>query len=153
VIGVGNPYRRDDGAGPEVAARVAATLHPDHHPGVRVCEHDGEPAGLLDLWDGAEIAVVVDSVRTGAPAGTVHRIALDGTAPATSGGSTHGLGLGDAVELAGALGRLPPKLVVYGIEAGDTGDGLALSDAVAEAAGQVAADIVRMLRREARTCV
>jgi hydrogenase maturation protease len=108
---------------------------------------------LLDLWDGAEIAVVVDSVRTGAPAGTVHRIALDGTAPATSGGSTHGLGLGAAVELACALDRLPPTLVVYGIEAGDAGDGLGLRAAVAEAADQVAADIVRMLDGEVRRCV
>jgi hydrogenase maturation protease len=153
VIGVGNPYRRDDGVGPVVAARVGATLNPEQHPGVRVCEHDGEPAGLLDLWDGAEIAVVVDSVRTGAPAGTVHRIALGGTAPPTSAGSTHGLGLGAAVELACALDRLPPTLVVYGIEAGDAGDGPGLCGAVAEAADQVAAEIGRVLDEEVRPCV
>jgi hydrogenase maturation protease len=118
-----------------------------------VCEHDGEPAGLLDIWKGARVAVVVDSVRTGAAAGTVHRAELRDavrvTAPA---GSTHGLGLGEAVELARALDRLPWALVVFGIEAGDTGHGVGLSDAVAGSADRVAAEVVEMMDREAGGC-
>jgi hydrogenase maturation protease len=154
VIGIGNPFRRDDGVGPAVAERVTAAFDPRDHPGVRVCEHDGEPAGLLDRWEGAEIAIVVDSVRTGAAPGTVHRVALDGTNhPIGAAGSTHGLGLGDAVELARALDRLPATLVVYGIEAGDIGDGVGLGDPVALAADRVAADIVRALDQEVRPCV
>ena len=45
VIGVGNPYRRDDAAGLAVA-RAVATAAP---PGVRVRGHDGdrEPARSL----------------------------------------------------------------------------------------------------------
>jgi hydrogenase maturation protease len=154
VIGIGNPYRRDDGVGPAVAERVAAALDPSDHPRVRVYEHDGEPAGLLDRWEGAEMAIVVDSVRTGARVGTVHRIALGNAThtPATA-GSTHGLGLGDAVELARAVGRLPATLLVYGIEAGDTRDGVGLGDAVAAAADEVAAEIVRTLEEEVRPCV
>jgi hydrogenase maturation protease len=153
VIGVGNLYRRDDGVGPAVAARVAAALGPEDHPDVRVCEHDGEPAGLLDRWDGAEIAILVDSVRTGAAPGTEHRIALDDIGALAAAGSTHGLGIGEAFALARAVDRLPPTLVVYGIEAGDTGDGLGLGAAVAAAADRVATEIVRTLEREARSCV
>jgi hydrogenase maturation protease len=153
VIGVGNPYRRDDGVGPAVAARVADGLGSGDHRHVRVCEHDGEPAGLLDLWDGARTAIVVDSVRSGAAPGTVHRTTLhDAARAAAPRGSTHGLGLGDAVELARALGRLPQTMVVVGIEAGDTGHGSGLSDPVADAAERVAAEIVGMLEQEAGPC-
>jgi hydrogenase maturation protease len=153
VIGIGNPYRRDDGVGPAVSGRVAAAVNPEDHPGIRVYEHDGEPAGLLDRWDGVETAILVDSVRTGAPPGTVHRVTLDDRGPLAPAGSTHGLGLGDAVALARAVDRLPPKLVVYGIEAGDTGAGVGLGAAVAAAADHVAAEIVRTLERERRRCV
>jgi hydrogenase maturation protease len=154
VIGIGNPYRRDDGVGPAVAVRVAAALGPGDYRHVRVYEHDGEPAGVLQRWDGAQMAVVVDAVRTGAPVGTVHRIAVGDArhTPATA-GSTHGLGVGDAIALARAVGRLPPTLLVYGIEAGDTGDGVGLDDPVAAAAERVAAEIVRMLDQEVQPCV
>jgi hydrogenase maturation protease len=73
--------------------------------------------------------------------------------PIGAAGSTHGLGLGDAVELARTLHRLPATLVVYGIEAGDIGDGVGLGDPVALAADRVAADIVRALDQEVRPCV
>jgi len=39
VIGVGNPYRRDDGIGRAVVTR----LHRRHLPGVTLAECDGEP--------------------------------------------------------------------------------------------------------------
>jgi hydrogenase maturation protease len=153
VIGVGNPYRRDDGAGPAVAARVADALGSEEQHRVRVCEHDGEPAGLLELWDGAGTAIVIDSVRSGAAPGTVHRTTLyDAARAAAPTGSTHGLGLGDAVELARALGRLPQTLVILGIEAGDIRYGSGLSEAVAGAADRVAAEIVGMLGQEADPC-
>jgi hydrogenase maturation protease len=118
-----------------------------------VCEHDGEPAGLLERWDGARIAVVVDAVRTGAPPGTVHRVAVgDAAQAAAASSSSHGLGLGDAVELARALGRMPPALVIYGIEPGDAGAGRGLSGPVADAADRVAGEILRLLDREAARC-
>ncbi|HLY81764.1 MAG TPA: hydrogenase maturation protease, partial [Acidimicrobiales bacterium] len=118
VIGVGNPFRRDDGAGPEVARRVRAATP----SWVDVVEHDGEPAGLLDVWEGADLAVVVDAVRSHARSpGYVHRVLVEATtgAGAQSGVSSHAGGPGNAVALARALDRMPARLVLYGIE-GDT---------------------------------
>ena len=43
------------------------------------------------------------------------------------GGSSHGLGLAEAVELARSLDRLPPSLVIFGIEGTDFGLGTRLS--------------------------
>ena len=113
VIGVGNRYRSDDGAGLEVAARLRSRAE------MVVCETEGEPVGLLDVWEGEEAVIVVDAVSSGAVPGTIHRLDASAAAlPASIAGapSTHAVGLGQAIELARTLGRLPAKLIVYGIE-------------------------------------
>jgi hydrogenase maturation protease len=121
VIGVGNPWRRDDGAGPAVARALGGTSTDD-------------PSRLLDLWAGAERVVVVDAAASGAPAGTVHRFDGQRPLPAGVGSSTHAFGVADAIELARALDRLPPRLTVYAIEGADFGSGPGLSPGVARAA-------------------
>ena len=76
--------------------------------------HEGEPIDLLDRWEGAGEVIVVDAVRSGAPAGTVHRLDRAGRAdPAALRGSTHAFGLAETIELARALDRLPQRLTVY----------------------------------------
>ena len=94
VIGVGNEFRRDDGAGPAVVARLRE-LAP---PGVRLVVTDGEPARLIEAWAGAALAVVVDAVRADPPRpGTVHRFEVAGLGTGTGRpASSHGLGLDDA---------------------------------------------------------
>ena len=140
VIGVGNPLRHDDGVGPRVARELEA-LAP---PGVEVRTHDGNGPGLMDAWQGASAAVVVDAVSSGAPAGTILRFdagarPLPGHLRATC--STHGFGLDNAVELARALDRLPGRLIVIGVEGDDFSRGSGLSGAV-EAAVERAVEAV-----------
>lgn len=138
VVGIGNRYRHDDAVGLIVAERVGGTLL------------EGEPVALLDAWEGADAVVVVDAVASGAAPGTVHR--LDAVAeplpPELFAASTHHLGVADAVELARALGRLPKRLVVIGIEGAcwEAGEGLSTE---VEAAVESAADAVR---EEVRAC-
>ena len=144
LIGVGNPLRGDDGAGPAVA-RLARQSAP---AGVEVLEHDGEPASLLEAWSAASVAVVVDAVRSGAPPGTIRRV--DATAhplPAPGGASTHGIGVAEAVELARALGRLPQRLVVLCVEGEDFATGEALTPAVRRALAPAAEAALAELRR------
>jgi hydrogenase maturation protease len=62
--------------------------------------------------------------------------------------STHHLGLADAVELARALGRLPERLVVVGIEGRSFDAGEGLSPDVEAAVG----DAVATVRREVGPC-
>jgi len=140
VIGVGNEFRRDDGAGPAVVARLR-DLAP---PGVRLVVTDGEPTRLIEAWAGAALAVVVDAVRA-APSrpGTVHRfeVAGPGAGPGRA-ASSHGLGLDDAIRLAVALDRMPGRLIVHAIEAADLAQGPGLSPPVAAAVGAVAQAIL-----------
>ena len=140
VIGVGNPWRGDDGVGWAVAGAVGRRLGTAVE--IRCC--DGEPARLLDAWTGVDLAVVVDAMRSGAQPGAVRVVEADGVAelmrsPAPVG--SHSLGIGQALALGRALGRLPGRLVVVGVEGLDHGFGEGLSAPVG-AAVDVAADLV-----------
>jgi hydrogenase maturation protease len=85
---------------------------------------------LIDAWDGADAAIIVDAVSSEAEPGSVHR--FDATsAPLPSRefrSSTHALGIGETIELARAIGRLPSRVVVFGIEGEVFGSGTGLSD-------------------------
>jgi hydrogenase maturation protease len=141
VIGVGNDYRGDDAAGLEVARRVQASAP----AGVKVVERDGEAAGLIDAWDGADLAVVVDAVHSHtAEPGHVHRVEVDGAhgPPPPRAVSSHDSGPGDAVALARALKRLPARLVLYGIEGAAFSPGVGLSPQVEGSVAHVAARVM-----------
>ncbi len=140
VIGVGNPYRCDDGVGPAVVELVrAAGL-----PAVRVAQSTGEATDLMDLWQGAELAVVVDAVRVPHPEpGRAHRVEVaDLDPPGAPAASSHGLGLGGTVALARVLDRLPGRLVVYAVEVVRVTHGEGLSPAVAAAVPGIAQRVV-----------
>jgi hydrogenase maturation protease len=113
-IGIGNPLRGDDVAG-LLAARALRARGLD---GVEVRELEGEPVDLIESWQGAAQVLLADAVTAGGEAGRVHRVEVgEQPLPAVlAGASTHTLGLAEALELARALERLPPRLVVYGIE-------------------------------------
>jgi hydrogenase maturation protease len=136
VIGVGNEYRRDDGFGPLVIAQLSARRARDPRlADVELRDCDGEPTRLLDLWTGAELAVVVDAVRDGGDQ-PGHRYelvldAFDGLTDDRSAGS-HGIGLGSTVALGRALGRLPRRLVVLAVSGSEFGFGTGLTPQVAD---------------------
>jgi hydrogenase maturation protease len=128
VIGVGNEFRRDDGAGP----RVLALLRERAGHGIALVPSDGEPVRLIEAWAGASLAIVVDAVRAdNARPGRTHRIEV-GHADAGPGlaVSSHGLGLGEAVGLARALDLMPGRLIVHAVEATEFGFGVGLTPAV-----------------------
>ncbi len=135
VIGLGNPDRGDDAVGVQVARRVALD-----RPDVRVLELD-DPSEALDAWAAADTVVVADAVSSGGDPGCIHVVdAVARTLPAGSwaagswaAGGTHALGLAAVVELGRALGRLPRRLVLVGVEAGRFDHGTPMSDAVAAA--------------------
>jgi hydrogenase maturation protease len=144
VVGVGRRDRGDDAVGPAVAER-ARELVP---PGVTVIER-GEPVDLIDTWAGAELVVITDAVRSGQRPGTVHVLhACRGPLPVRTGaGGTHGLGLAEMIELGRALRRLPPELVVVGVEAERFGPGEPMSPqvkAAVELAAKAVAEAVRV---------
>jgi len=136
-------YRGDDGVGLSVASLVRGRVPAD----VAVLECEQEPTRLLDAWEGADVAVVVDAVLSGAEPGSIHRfdVSADPVPARMFRSSTHAFGIGDAVELGRALGRLPARVVVFGIEGADFGLGAELTDPVAAAVESVAQAVIAEL--------
>lgn len=147
VIGIGNPYRRDDGAAAAVLVRLAALLAerlgPVWEQQVRLVELDGESVRLVQAWEGSRLVWIVDAVRSDRPPGSVHEVDatrlddLDDTGRRLGGG--HLMGLGEAVDLARVLGLLPEQLHILGIEGVDFGNGEGLTDEVTAAVETAAA--------------
>lgn len=133
IIGVGNPYRGDDGVGVAVVRALGGRLPAQ----AEAREATGEVTSLMAAWSGAPSVILVDAVVSGAPPGTLHRIEAHATPlPAHwSTGSSHALGLAEAIELARALGTLPARVIVFGVEAGCFDPGTGLSPRVADAVG------------------
>jgi hydrogenase maturation protease len=144
VIGAGNEWRGDDGAGLAVARRLRTELPSS----VCVIEHSGEGASLMDSWRGDDSVTVVDAAKSGAPPGTIHRF----TFPAEPlpdgifGCSSHSFGIAEVIQIAVALHRMPRDMVLYGIEGLDFADGAHLSPAVELAVAEVADRIRRELQ-------
>lgn len=144
IIGLGNEYRRDDAVGLVVARRLReAAPEP-----VQVVEESGEGAGLIESWQGADTVILIDAVHSGAKPGTVHRIDAHARPIAKKffRFSTHAFGVAEAVELARALGRLPPRLIVYGVEGKSFEAGVGLSPEVEVAAREVVERVLVELR-------
>ena len=164
IVGLGSPDRGDDAVGPIVAAEVATAVRSGGMAGVEVVVHE-DPTALVDLMtpvdpssdSGRQLVAVVDAIRSGGagPSDADHPRREPGevlvletgaglaplparTDPGPAG--THGIGLAGALELARALDRLPPRVVVVGVVGADFGHGHPLSATVAAAVpGAVAA--------------
>ncbi|WP_067857062.1 hydrogenase maturation protease [Nocardia shimofusensis] len=144
VVAVGNEYRSDDGIGPNVAREIAEL----DLPGVVVSVCDGEPAGLLDAWTDADLAVVIDAVlcEPSTP-GRIWRTTVDALPEGTYPTSSHALGIPDALLLGRALDRVPRELVVLAVEAASLDLGVGLSAPVAAAVPQAVRMVLTELRR------
>ncbi|KOT86031.1 peptidase M52 [Streptomyces rimosus subsp. pseudoverticillatus] len=143
VIGVGNTFRRDDGIGPAVVRRLRErAVERPLPPSVALVDCDGETGRLMTLWEGAELAIVIDAAHAhpGHP-GRVHRFGLEGPYAGPAATSSHGLGLGEAIELSNVLGRLPDRLLVLAVEGADRSLGTGLTPAVAAVVDRLAATV------------
>jgi hydrogenase maturation protease len=142
VIGLGNDLRSDDAAGLEVARRLG------EEPGIGVVAHAGEAIELLELWSGVDAVVLVDAVRTGKAAGTIHRfdVTSDPLPLPLRGCSSHAIGVADAIELARTLGTLPRRFIVYGVE----GARFELASELSDEVGRAIDPVADAVREEAR---
>lgn len=149
VLALGNASRGDDGVGPAVcdvlkADRAVAGL----------VREPRDAMGMVAAWQGASLAIVVDAAQSGSAPGTIHRVEhADGILPKDAARtSSHGLGLAEALALGAALGRLPDRLVVYGVEAASFEPETELTTEVAESvpvvAARIAADLETMTEIE-----
>lgn len=149
VAGLGSTYRGDDAVGPMVAALFAGV-----NDDVRDVGPLAEPLDLLGRFDGADLAIVIDAVRSGAPIGTVQVMDIDvahvnddGTVePAVT--STHGIGLVGVLRVARAIDRAPRRLVVVAVEGEAFELGSSMSAAVRAAVPEAFLAVARLIESE-----
>ena len=156
VVGLGAVDRGDDGIGPVVVARVQEALASGGGasgptitcPPATVVVHE-DPTALVELMAGRSLAVIVDALRSPGQAGSVHVIEAGqtplsaSTDPGPAG--SHGFGLASSLELARALGSLPPRVVVVGVVGSRFAVGAPLSDPVAAAVPAAVASVLAVL--------
>ncbi len=147
IIGCGNLQRMDDGAGVLVAQRLREL-------GILAEVQSGGTFELLAGWDDNERLILIDAVRTGAPAGTIH--VWEGSPPQLPHAthfSSHGFGLAEAFRLGQILNCLPERITVFGIEGDQFGMGEQVSPDVLTAterlAQQIAKEFASDLQQEA----
>lgn len=132
IIGVGSPFGDDT-----LGWRAIDLLE---QGGLRSCvlqgrlrfrRYDRPGALLLDELRGVDAALIIDAMRSGAPAGTLRKFRADELTPESGLLSTHGFGVAEALALTLALaaapgaapgrGRgVPEQLAVIGIEMADS---------------------------------
>jgi hydrogenase maturation protease len=129
IVGIGNAFRSDDAVGMLVIQQLREFGSAD----VAVIEQSGEGTALLNAWIGYAQVILIDAVSSGSAPGTVHRIDLREETDLSRyrrGFSGHDFGVPGAVAMGRALGKLPPKLLLLGIEGSCFSVGIDLSPEV-----------------------
>jgi len=146
VVGLGNDFRNDDGAG-----LAALRLFQSRNiRGVHAVELRDDLTRLLDHLEGVTSAYIIDAVQSDSRPGTIHRIEATGKyfSPANLPRSTHGLSLRNLLELARLQGELPKKLVIFGIEGEQFGYGNTMTPAVRDSLSRLVENMCAELERE-----
>lgn len=146
IIGIGQPYAGDDGAG----IAVLRVLRHDRRLPAGISLHETtDPARLVALLDGIRHAIVVDALVSAAPPGTVMCVAPEAlAADAGAAYSSHGIDVAAAIALARALAApaAAPRISIVAIAiAPPAGPGDSLSAPVAAALPRAAARILALL--------
>ena len=133
VLGIGSPAG-DDQAGWLVVDALQGY-------GIEASKLDRPGANLVSLLAGVEHGILVDAMHGDGVPGQIRRFERGDWRDYGHGLSSHGFGVLDALALTEALGSLPPRLDLYGIEIGSADPGAAAGKAVQAAARRLAAAI------------
>jgi hydrogenase maturation protease len=130
-VGIGSPHG-DDQVGWLVIDELA-------RQNAGECRRVQTPVQLLDWLDGVEELVLCDGVRSAQQVGLVEswtwptpairRVRFQGT---------HDLSLPATLELAETLGRLPPKVHIWGVQIGKAAPNTAVSSAIRQRVPEIA---------------
>lgn len=113
ILGIGNVLLKDEGIGVRVAEKM---MHMDLPPNVEVIDGGVGGLNLLYCIEGRKKVIVVDTVKAGAPPGTLFRF-TDNDLAAKKGfiRSAHGIDFSDVIAITKLLGT-KPEIVFLGIE-------------------------------------
>jgi hydrogenase maturation protease len=114
ILGIGNKFRSDDGAG-VVAAEKIKKFGIEKFD-VKIV--DGEGTEIIETWKGYDNVIIIDAVQENGSAGKIHEINANEDALESDffNYSSHAFGLAEAINVSRVMNKLPKFLIVYGIE-------------------------------------
>jgi hydrogenase maturation protease len=133
VIGLGSEFRSDDQIGIETVKQLASRF--SGNPRIEFMQAKADPTLLIEIWSQRQLVIVVDA------------FAIAGLAPGSlleleendfkhlhynEKTSSHFLSLKEGLQLGAALGQLPQKILIYGIQGENFNFGEQLSTRVQE---------------------
>lgn len=140
IIGIGNPFRSDDGVGWTVVELLERKMDPSV---VMLSKQRGDIAELLEAFAEYRNVFLIDACK-GIEDGWQRIDFFEKPVEIESHQtSTHGLNISQAIELAKNLDQLPQRLVIYAIAGECYQMGNALSPSVAKAAVEVVEAITK----------
>ena len=143
VLGVGNPYMRDDGVGIQVVHDL-----PSRGVGEEIVVQESRALEASLVWQFRHAAalVIVDALVSGALAGTISRFSVTPRAGPVEGiPSLHELQLHDLVDLSG-LDMVSFPLIIVAIEPKDCSLGEGLTEELRAAVPRAVDEVVKVLQ-------
>ena len=127
VVGVGNPYRHDDGIGIE----IIKILKTENNPNLVVLDAGTDGLSLFDQLFLYERAIIIDAVFMGEISGTVKLFSPKEVRSQINSDalSTHGFGLAELLKLVEEF-AIKTEIKIIGVQPENTDFGEGLSDVV-----------------------
>jgi hydrogenase maturation protease len=145
ILGVGSPSGDDQAGWLTVDALLDLGIRSGD--GIVIEKLDRPGSALIPLLGSTAWLILVDAMQGEDETGQIQRFDQTDWPHYGHGLSSHGLGVVDALMLAGELGSLPPRLDLYGIEVGGTTPGSTPSRAIHTAATRLSVMIADQLFR------
>jgi len=148
VIGIGNRYRGDDAIGPLIIERLLSKMFPN----ISISESDGEPTGLISLFQGCDWCIIIDAIipniERNISSGMVVLLDLlmEENNQCTELCSTHAGGVFEAIGIARVLGYLPKRVFLVGVVGSSFRSGDQLSQSVQSAIEQALEEVGKLVR-------
>jgi hydrogenase maturation protease len=119
IIGIGSPMGLDRigwDAVQGLEQRGLLQRFPDG--GIELFNCDRPGSRLVTLLEDTPAAILIDALQGDTTPGEVHRFTPEDLSAYPGALSSHDVGMAQALALGAALGQLPSRLVIYGIEIG-----------------------------------
>jgi hydrogenase maturation protease len=154
VLGIGHSMRGDDEVGLIIIQRWIRDHGPTASETIEAEILESPGITLLSAIAGLDAAVLVDAVQSGAPVGSLHKLAEEDLAAFTEGSaSAHGWGTAETLSLGRQLipEEMPGMIYIIGVEAVKFELGEGLSPAVRAALPKAVKMVEDTLREIQRT--
>lgn len=144
VVGVGNPFRHDDGIG----LAIVKILQEENNPSMIVVDGGTDGFSLFDRLALYEHAIIIDAVFMGESPGVIKLFSSQEAKLQIKGDalSTHGFGLADVLKLTEEFG-VKTIIKIIGIQPESVDFGAGLSEVVKNSIPQ----ILELVKREIKT--